>query len=89
MDTVQALKLSQAGARRVLDEALSHAEKMAVHVTVAVVDDAGHLLTFARMDGVELYTIRIAQAKARGAALTVFPQARKVPREMKEVITMR
>lgn len=79
MDTVQALKLSQAGAMRVLDEALGHAKKMGVHVAVAVVDDAGHLLTFARMDGVELYTIPIAQAKARGAALTRFPTGKKSP----------
>lgn len=79
MDTVQSLKLSQAGARKVLDEALGHAHRLGVHVTVAVVDDAGHLLTFARMDGVELYTIAISQAKARGAALTRFPTGKKSP----------
>ena len=79
MDTIQSLKLSQAGARKVLDQALGYAEKMGVHVTVAVVDDAGHLLTFARMDHVELYTIRIAQAKARGAALTRFPSGKTSP----------
>lgn len=79
MDTVQSLKLSQAGARRVLDQALAHAEEMGVRVTVAVVDDAGHLLSFARMDGVELYTIAVAQAKARGAAMTRFSTGKKSP----------
>jgi glc operon protein GlcG len=79
MDTIQCSRLSQAGARKVLDEALGHAEKMGLHVTVAVTDDAGHLLTFARMDGVELYTVAISQAKARGAAMTRFNTGKKSP----------
>ena len=79
MDTIQSSKLSLTGARKILDEALGHAEKMGVHVAVAVVDDAGHLLSFARVDGVELYTIAISQAKARGAAMTRFSTGKKSP----------
>ena len=36
-------------------------------VTIAVVDDAGHLVLFSRMDGAKLVAIDIAQRKARTA----------------------
>jgi glc operon protein GlcG len=79
MQTVTALKLTQEGATRALQAALDKAKSLGVSVSVAVVDDGGHLLAFARMDGAELYTIAIAQAKARGAALTRFPTGKKSP----------
>jgi uncharacterized protein GlcG (DUF336 family) len=42
-------------------------------LSVAVVDEAGHLLAFARTDEGKLHTIRIAQAKARAAASNRLP----------------
>ena len=39
-------------------------------VSVAVVDEGGHLFAFSRTADAELYSIQIAIAKARGAALT-------------------
>lgn len=44
-------KLNLAGAERVLGGARARAEAMKLRVNVAVVDDGGHLLAFARMDG--------------------------------------
>ncbi|MBI4525196.1 MAG: heme-binding protein [Deltaproteobacteria bacterium] len=79
MRTITALKLSEEGANAVLQAALEKARSFGVSVSIAVVDDGGHLMSFARMDGVELYTIAIAQAKGRGAALTRFPTGKKSP----------
>ena len=79
MDTVPALKLTREGAMKVLEAALRGAESAGRPVSVAVVDDAGHLLAFSRSDHAELYSIPIAIAKARGAALTRFPTGKKSP----------
>lgn len=61
--------LTLADARRVLDGALAHAESIGQPMNVAVVDAAGHLITFARQDGAILASIDIATRKARTAAL--------------------
>jgi glc operon protein GlcG len=79
MDTVAALKLTREGALKVLEAALVGAQSTGRPVSVAVVDDGGHLLAFSRTDHAELYTIPIALAKARGAALTRFPTGKKSP----------
>jgi glc operon protein GlcG len=79
MDTFTALKLKREGAMRVLEAALQGAQTTGRSVSVAVVDDGGHLLAFSRTDHAELYTIPIAIAKARGAALTCFPTGKKSP----------
>jgi uncharacterized protein GlcG (DUF336 family) len=79
MHTVTALKLTLEGAMEVLDAALEAAKKSGRPVSAAVVDDAGHLFAFGRSDHAELYSIRIAIAKARGAALTRFPTGKKSP----------
>ena len=46
-------------------EAMANGWKLAI----AILDDGGHLLYFQRMDGVQLASIQIAQAKARTALL--------------------
>ncbi len=79
MDTVTVLKLTREGAMKVLEAALGAAQEAGRPVSVAVVDDAGHLLAFSRSDHAELYSIPIAIAKARGAALTRFPTGKKSP----------
>jgi len=79
MDTIPSRKLSKNGAMKVLNVALAAAESLDSAVSVAVVDDGGHLIAFGRSDKVELYSIAIAQAKARSAALTRFPSGRKSP----------
>jgi uncharacterized protein GlcG (DUF336 family) len=79
MDTFTALKLTREGAMKVLEAALQGAQKAGRPVSVAVVDEGGHLFAFSRSADAELYSIRIAIAKARGAALTRFPTGKKSP----------
>jgi len=78
-DTLKALKLSRAGAMKVLDAAMAAAEKSGRPVSVAVADDGGHLMAFTRSDHAEKYTVLLAIHKARAAALTNFPTGRKSP----------
>jgi uncharacterized protein GlcG (DUF336 family) len=79
MDTLPARKLSKDGAMKVLNVALAAAESLNCAVSVAVVDDGGHLIAFGRSDRAELYSVAISQAKARSAALTRFPSGKKSP----------
>ena len=79
MYTYSALKLNQAGAAKVMEYALAKAKETGRPVSVAVVDGGGHLMAFSRTDASELYTIPIAIAKARSAALTKFVTGKKSP----------
>jgi uncharacterized protein GlcG (DUF336 family) len=54
MDTLAARKLSKNGAMKVLNVALAAAESLNCAVSVAVVDDGGHLIAFGRSDRAEL-----------------------------------
>jgi len=56
--------LTLEGAQRALEGSLRHARSLGVPVCVAVADQAGHLLAFARMDGAPLLSASIAQDKA-------------------------
>ncbi len=47
----------------------AHAKKNNWRVAIAVVDDGGHLLYFARMDGVHAGAVQAAQRKAESAAI--------------------
>jgi uncharacterized protein GlcG (DUF336 family) len=62
-------RLSLADARQVLDAALAEADAIRQPMNVAVVDDGGHLLAFARQDGAIRGSIDISVGKARTAAL--------------------
>ena len=56
--------LTYAGARAVVDAAAVRAQALGVPVNIAVVDLAGGLLAFARLDGAPLLCGSIAQDKA-------------------------
>lgn len=56
--------LSYAGARVVVDAAAARAEALGMPVNIAVVDLAGGLLAFVRLDGAPLLSGSIAQDKA-------------------------
>jgi uncharacterized protein GlcG (DUF336 family) len=56
--------LTYAGARAVVDVATARASALGVPVNIAVVDLAGGLLAFARLDGAPLLSGSIAQDKA-------------------------
>jgi uncharacterized protein GlcG (DUF336 family) len=56
--------LSHSDAARVAEAGRLEAERLGVAVCIAVVDGAGHLLHFLRMDGAPLMSIGLAQDKA-------------------------
>jgi glc operon protein GlcG len=56
-------------AMRVMDGAVAEAKKNRWAVAIAIVDDGGHLLQFARLDGTPPVSAYIAPEKARAAAL--------------------
>ena len=60
--------LSDAGAQMALEAAADEARRNGWRVCIAVVDAAGHLLAFRRMDGTAAASILGAQEKARSAA---------------------
>jgi glc operon protein GlcG len=61
--------LTLEGARAILAAAERKAREIGVPQNIAVVDDGGHLLVFARMDGAKLSSVEVAITKARAAAL--------------------
>ena len=65
--------ITLSGAQQVLTAALDHATALGVPVCLAVVDRAGHLLAFARMDGAPLLSAGIAQDKAYTVAAFGLP----------------
>ncbi len=73
MITRQALKLNWEGTNRILQAAVRKAQEIGIPMSIAVVDEAGHPLGFARMDEGKPHTIRIAHAKARAAASNRLP----------------
>jgi len=62
-------KLTLAGAQAVLAAAQKRAAEIGIPMDIAVVDDGGHLLAFARMDGAKLSSVEIAYRKAHCAAI--------------------
>ena len=56
------------GAQRALDAAVAEARRQGWAVSIAVVDAAGELVAFLRMDGAPYSSIDVARAKARTAA---------------------
>ena len=62
------VSLSTQYARRVLDAALARAEELGVSVSISIVDDAGHVKAFARMDGSSFFNAGLATNKAITAA---------------------
>jgi glc operon protein GlcG len=66
--TINVMTLDQAGAQQVLQAAKESAEQRNAPSAVAVVDPAGDLLAFQRMDGVRPASADLAIEKARTAA---------------------
>jgi glc operon protein GlcG len=66
--TVDRVRLNLAGAEMLVGAAKKKAAAMGLEVNVAVVDDGGHLLAFARMDGARPASGYTAMTKAVTAA---------------------
>ena len=78
--TRNAPRLTLQGARVIMASAVRKAAVIGVPLDIAVVDDAGHLLVFNRMDGAKLSSIDIAISKAWTAAC-----ARRATHEYAEI----
>ena len=62
------LRLTAEGAQASMAAMIAKATEMNTPMCIAIVDDGGNLLAFARMDGAKLLSIDSAIAKARTAA---------------------
>lgn len=62
------LRLTNAGAMRIIESAVRKAQEMGKPQCIAVVDDGGNLLAFTRMDGGKMLSIESAIRKAVTAA---------------------
>ncbi len=60
--------LTSKGVRRMMDAAIAKAMEYDIAVTVAIVDDGGHLLMLERMEGGRFHTVHSATTKAVTAA---------------------
>jgi uncharacterized protein GlcG (DUF336 family) len=68
MYTSDAKRLTAAGARKIVDTAVSRAKQENIPVTIAVVDAGGHLMLLERMDGGKFHSVHSATTKAVCAA---------------------
>ena len=67
--------LNSSDVRQIAAACREYAEKKGWAVTIAIVDDGGHLLHLERLDTAKITTIAVAMGKARTAALTRAPSA--------------
>jgi glc operon protein GlcG len=63
------MPLSLDSAKKIIEKAHAKAKHLGIRVTVAVVDDGGHLVALGRMDGAPPISSQLAEAKAVGAAM--------------------
>src|SRR3984893_3747810 len=73
--TINVMVLDQTGAQTVLQAAKENAQQRSAPSAIAVVDPAGDLLAFQRMDGVRTASADLAIEKARTAARLQRPTA--------------
>jgi uncharacterized protein GlcG (DUF336 family) len=69
MRVFKGMPLSLTQAQSLIQAAHEHATTDGLRVTVAVVDEGGHLIALGRMDGAPPLSSQIAESKAVGAAL--------------------
>ncbi len=68
MLTQNSLKLTYEGAQALLEAAAKKASEMKLPICIAVTDDGGHLLAFARINDAKPSSVRVAITKAVSAA---------------------
>jgi uncharacterized protein GlcG (DUF336 family) len=69
--------LTSKGVRMMMDAALAKAAEFGITVTVAIVDDGGHLLMLERMEGGRFHTVHSSTTKAITAASNKRPTTTK------------
>ena len=67
-ETQSTLKLTYQGAQKILNAAVAAASKMGVPQCISVVDQGGHMIAFARMDGAFSMSLETSLRKAQTAA---------------------
>jgi glc operon protein GlcG len=77
MPTKTKKALTSRGVRLMMDAALARAAELDITVTVAIVDDGGHLLMLERMEGGRFHTVHSATTKAATAASNRRPTSSK------------
>ena len=73
MNVAKHLRLTHAGATRIIETAVEKAAAMGKPQCIAVVDEGGNLLAFTRMDGAKILSIESAIRKAVTAASSRVP----------------
>lgn len=73
MITRPALKLNWEGTNRMLQAAARQAEALGVPMSIAIVDEGGHLLGFVRTDNGKAHNVPMALGKAKSAAFKQIP----------------
>ncbi len=68
--------LTLSDAQRISDAAEAKAKSEGWNVVIAILDDGGHLISLRRMDGVQIGSVDVAQAKAMSAVM--FKRSTKV-----------
>ena len=68
MYIADAKRLTNAGARKIMDTAAAKAREAGIPVTIAIVDAGGHLVLLERMEGGRFHTVHSATTKAVCAA---------------------
>jgi len=63
------MPLALTKAHKVIEKAHAKASQLGIKVTVAIVDEGGHLVALSRMDGAMPLSPQLAEAKAVGAAM--------------------
>ena len=71
--SVEQRTISSEGASRCIEVARKQAQALGIPMSIAVVDAAGVLKAFHRMDGARILSVESAQRKAYTAATTAFP----------------
>ncbi len=68
-------RLTLTDAQRMIDAGVKEAVRIGQPMNIAVVDDGGHLVAFARMDGAIKASIDISTRKARSSIMMNLPTA--------------
>lgn len=77
MPFAQTKRLTTAGAKKMMEAAISKAEEYGITVTVAIVDAGGHMILLERMDGGRFHTVHSSTTKAVSASSNKRPTTTK------------
>ena len=68
MSFAAAKRLTNAGAKKMMDAAIKKSENIGIPATIAIVDAGGHMILLERMDGGRFHTVHSSTTKAVSCA---------------------